>query len=32
MEFMNGAIDPLAAMLLCLLGAIGLLWWTRERD
>ncbi len=31
-EFMNGAIDPLVAMLLCFLGAIGVLWWNRERD
>lgn len=27
---MNGAIDPLVAMLICLLGAIALVWATRK--
>lgn len=27
MEFMNGALDPVVAILLCALAAIGLVYW-----
>lgn len=30
MELMNGAVDPLLAMLICLLGAVGVLLWSRH--
>lgn len=30
MEFMNGAIDPLLAMIICLLAAVGVLFWNRH--
>lgn len=28
MEFMNGTLDPIGTIVLCMLGAISLVWWT----
>lgn len=30
-EFLSGALDPIGAILLCLIAAIGLVLWTMNK-
>lgn len=31
MEFLGGAIDPVGAILLCLVSAFGIVWWATRK-
>lgn len=28
MEFMNGIFDPVGAIIICMLAAVSIVWWT----